>query len=44
MTEPGKAMAPGGDQDWQALVPLDALSSRLPDLVRPANGATPAVV
>ncbi len=27
MTEPVKAMAPGGDQDWQALVPLDALSA-----------------
>lgn len=27
MTEPGKAMAPGGDQDWQALVPLDALTT-----------------
>ena len=27
MTEPGKAMAPGGDQDWQALVPLDALTA-----------------
>src|SRR5580698_9926635 len=27
MTEPGKAMAPGGDQDWQALVPLEALTA-----------------
>ena len=27
MTEPGKAMAPGGDQDGQALVPLDALAA-----------------
>ena len=27
MTEPGKAMAPGGDQDWQALVPLHALAA-----------------
>jgi aminoglycoside phosphotransferase (APT) family kinase protein len=27
MTESGKAMAPGGDQDWQALVPLDALAA-----------------
>ena len=27
MTEPGKAMAPGGDQDWQALVPLQALAA-----------------
>ena len=27
MTEPGKAMAPGGDQDWQALVPLAVLAA-----------------
>ena len=26
MTEPGKALAPGGDQDWEVLVPLDKLS------------------
>ncbi|HXQ11654.1 MAG TPA: phosphotransferase family protein [Caulobacteraceae bacterium] len=26
MTEPGKAAVPGGDQDWEALVPLDALA------------------
>ncbi|MFI4975480.1 MAG: phosphotransferase family protein [Caulobacterales bacterium] len=27
MTEPGKAMAPGGDQDWETLVPLGALGA-----------------
>jgi aminoglycoside phosphotransferase (APT) family kinase protein len=26
MTEPGKAAVPGGDQDWEALVPLGALA------------------
>ena len=30
--------------DSESLVPLDALSSRLPDPVRAPNGATPAVV
>ena len=27
MTEPGKAAVPGGDQDWESLVPLDALTA-----------------
>ena len=27
MTELGKAAAPGGDQDWEALVPLDRLAA-----------------
>ncbi|HXQ46733.1 MAG TPA: phosphotransferase family protein, partial [Caulobacteraceae bacterium] len=26
MTEPGRAAVPGGDQDWETLVPLDALT------------------
>ncbi len=31
MTEPGKAQAPGGDQDWETLVPLGALSAWMDD-------------
>jgi aminoglycoside phosphotransferase (APT) family kinase protein len=27
LTEPGKAAAPGGDQDWEVLVPLDRLAA-----------------
>jgi aminoglycoside phosphotransferase (APT) family kinase protein len=31
MTEPGKALAPGGDQDWEILVPLEALAGWMDD-------------
>jgi aminoglycoside phosphotransferase (APT) family kinase protein len=31
MTEPGKAAAPGGDQDWEVLVPLEALAGWMDD-------------
>ena len=43
MTEPGKAQAPGGDQDWEALVSLPALTACevLPPPPPPQDNSSP---